>query len=263
VSILIDEMSRAWRESGIKDGDTVLLHSSLKRTLKQYLKQKKTITAEMILESFLKAVGPRGTLVLPLFNFEFTTGEPFDYFETPSHMGLLTEVARKYPGAVRTGHPIYSFAVLGYNADEFKSINNYSGYGNDSPFAKIHDLNGKIAVLNLPEQNSMTFYHYIEEMNQVAYRYYKEFSGLYTDAGGVSTNRTYSIYVRDIEKGVVTDVNPVGELLWEKGLYTGDRCNQGNGLRVVEARKLYDFVTEIIQSGRAKGLLYAIKGEVN
>lgn len=261
MNTLIDELSKEWSESGVRAGDTVLLHSSLKRTLKQYFKQKKKITAEIILESFLEAVGPRGTLVLPLFNFDFTTGEPFDYMETPSHMGILTEVARKYPGAVRTGHPIYSFAALGYRANEFKDINNFSGYGNDSPFAKVRDLNGKIAVLNLPDQNSMTFYHYVEEMNQVSYRYHKEFSGLYTDAEGVTCNRTYGIYVRDIEKGVVTDVNPVGELLWVEGLYAGCRYNQGNGLRVVDAMKLYDFVTGIIQSGRAKGLLYKIKGK--
>ena len=259
--MLVEELAKVWASSGIEKGDVVLLHSSVKRTLKQYLKQKKRITSEILLESFVEAVGCEGTLVLPLFNFEFTTGVPFDIRSTKSHMGVLTEAARKYPSVVRTGHPIYSFAVIGYKADAFVNIDNVSAYGKDSPFAKVHELGGKVAVLNLPDQNSMTFYHYVEEMNAVPYRYYKEFSGLYTDSNNETKNKTYGIYVRDIEKGVITNVNPAGELLWNEGLYSGCRYNEGSGLRVISAVELYNYVSGIIQTGRAKGLLYSIEGE--
>ena len=71
----------------------------------------------------------------------------------------LTEIARKRNGAVRTGHPIYSFAVLGQEKKLFDRLINDSGYGDNSPFALIHNLNGKIASLDLDDQNSMTFYH--------------------------------------------------------------------------------------------------------
>jgi aminoglycoside N3'-acetyltransferase len=256
-AILVED----WRRGGIQEGDTVLVHSSLRKTFRKYLKHGIKLSVEDILFSFITAVGPSGTLLLPLFNFDFASGVPFDIRNTPSHMGALTEAGRKHPGAVRTGHPIYSFAVLGAHADRFQDVDNHSGYGADSPFAILRELDGNIAVLNLSDQDSMTFYHHIEEMHQVPYRYMKEFSGEYTDAEGVTTLRTYSLFVRDLEKGVLTHVNPMGELLWTNKLYKGERPNQGNGLRVISARAMYKFVSDIIETGDVKGLLYKIGEE--
>ena len=261
--MFVNELAKEWNNAGVKEGDTLLLHSSTKSTLKRYLKQRKRIDSQTILDSFLTALGPNGTLILPLFNFEFTEGIPFNYKNTPSHMGALTEAGRLHPQAVRTGHPIYSFAVIGKNANKFKDVNNFSGYGADSPFAILRKLNGKIASLNLPDQNSMTFYHHVEEMHEVPYRYHKTFSGEYVGADGHTENRTYGLFVRNIDKGVLTHVDPAGELMWEKGLYSGYRPGEGCGLRIISAQKMYDFVENIILSGNAKGLLYRIEGEDN
>jgi len=122
-------------------------------------------------------------------------------------------------------------------------------------------LNGKIAVLDLPDQHSMTFYHHVEEMQEVDYRYHKKFTADYTDESGNSESRTYGLFVRNIEKGVLTHVNPAGALLWENSLYSGHRPNVDSGLRVISARKMYDFVTDLIMSGKAKNALYRIEGE--
>ncbi len=254
--MVANELTKEWAESGIAQGDIVLIHSDIKRTIRRFMKRGESITPQIILESFLNAVGPSGTLLLPVFNFDFAKGVSFDIRNTPSQMGVLTEIGRLYPGAIRTGHPIYSFAIIGAKAEKFKGVNNFSGYGFDSPFAILRKLDGKIAVLNLEDQNSMTFYHYVEEIESVNYRYHKTFTGEYTDQEGRTEIRPYGLFVRDIEKGVLTRVNPIGELMWENGLYKGDRPDTGCGLRVISAKKMYDFVSNIIKSGRAEGLLY-------
>ena len=248
-----EKLSNNWAKCGVESGDTLLIHTSLRRTLTKY-----NTTPKIILESFLDVLGEAGTLLLPIFNFEFTKGVPFDIRTTPSQMGALTEAGRVYPGAVRNGHPIYSFAAIGANANHFK-IDNFSGYGEDSPFAILRKLDGKIGVIDLADQNSMTFYHHIEEMHNVPYRYHKKFTGKYTDAKGVTTEKTYGLFVRDIEKGVLTDVNPMGELLWEKGLYSGDRPKEETGFRVISANAMYAEVSKVIKAGRAEELLYSIE----
>jgi aminoglycoside 3-N-acetyltransferase len=250
---MISLLAQNWHNCGINPGDIVLIHSSLKRTLKKY-----NTTPQVVMESFIEAVGPRGTVLFPLFNFDFTKGVPFDIRNTPSQMGALTEAARMHPGAVRSGHPIYSFAIIGPQAGRF-SVDNFSGYGSDSPFAILRQLDGKIAVLDLDDQNSITFYHHIEEMHEVPYRWHKKFTGLYIDAKGVTRERTYGLFVRDLDKGVLTDVNHMSEILWEKGLYRGEHPKQGIGLRTIFANPLYDVVSEVIETGRALGLLYSIK----
>ncbi len=258
-----ESLADEWREAGVQDGDVLLVHSSLKRTLSRYMQHQIKITPQDILSSFLTAVGTSGTLLLPLFNFDFPKGVPFDIRHTPSQMGALTEAARLHPLAVRTGHPIYSFAAIGHNADQFSGIDNFSGYGGDSPFALLREMNGKIAVLDLPDQHSMTFYHYIEEVHGVDYRYHKTFTGEYTDASGRKEIRTYGLFVRDIEKAVLTHVNPMGELMWQKGLYRGFKPTEGCGLRTISARRMYEFVSDIITIVNAKNLLYCIETDSN
>jgi len=257
----LDQLVQDWHRSGLSEGETVLIHTSLRRTLSRYTEQGYAISPKIVLDSFLEALGPNGTLLLPLFNFDFTKGVAFDIRNTPSQMGALTEAGRLHPKAIRTGHPIYSFAAIGKHASRFECVDNFSGYGPDSPFKILRDLDGKIAVLDLPDQHSMTFYHHIEEMHAVSYRFHKEFTGQYIDWDGKESQRTYGLFVRDLEKGVLTHVNPMGELLWKNGLYTGYHPKEDTGLRVISAKEMYSFVSSYIVEGKAKGLLYIIEGE--
>jgi aminoglycoside 3-N-acetyltransferase len=252
----IEGLAADWRRAGVEPGDSLLLHSNLKRTLRRAIKIWGRVGPQDVLESFLTAVGSTGTLLLPLFNFSFTNGEPFDICTTVSEMGALTEAGRLDRRAVRTGHPIYSFAVIGAAAERCRGLANSSGYGSDSPFGLLRALDGKIGVLDLPDQNSMTFYHHVEEMLGVDYRYHKRFRGTYVDASGVASERDYAIFVRDVARGVETHVDPMGELLWLKGLYRGDRPNENTGLRTIRVRAMFEAVAEVIRTGHARGLLY-------
>jgi len=256
---IIKELSLRWKKVGINEGDTILLHSDITRLLMEFKKKNVKILPINILESFLESIGANGTLILPLFNFDFAKGIKFNFNKTPSKMGLLTEEARLYKGSVRTGHPIYSFAVIGYHSSLFYGLDNISAYSDESPFGLLRKLNGKIAILDLDDQNSMTFYHHIEEVYGVKYRYYKNFTGQYVDINGENKSKTYKIFVRDIENGIVTNVNPAGELMWKNGLYKGDRPREKTGLRLINSLEMFNFISELIKSNKAFNILYSIK----
>jgi aminoglycoside 3-N-acetyltransferase len=252
-------LSADWHTCGVERGDMLLLHSNISQTLRKLRKAGLPASPDVILGSFLSALGGEGTLLLPLFNFGFAHGKPFDMRSTLSEMGALTEAGRLYPGSVRTGHPIYSFAVIGAQAGRFSGITNFSGYGADSPFALLRQLGGKIGVLNLPDQHSMTFYHHVEEMCEVPYRYHKRFGGLYTDMAGNTAEREFGLFVRRLEDGVKTDVDAMAEQLWNLGLYHGCRPGEGCGLRTILADELFNATADVIRSGRAEGMLYRIE----
>ena len=257
---IIEILKVNWKRCGIEKGDLVLVHSSLKRLLLQ-LKSEFGIllTPKDIYDSLLAALGKEGTLVLPLYNFDFPKKAYFNFNETRSKMGVLTEIGRKDENSVRTGHPIYSFAVVGKLSNEFKGIDNKSGYGADSPFAKIKELNGKVAIIGLTDQNSMTSYHFVEEQNLVDYRYFKNFDGTYIDENGHESERTYSLYVRDLEKGVKTDVNRMMDYLWEIGAYKGDKHDEGYGMRTILLNDFYKETEQKIKEGQAINFLYSIE----
>jgi aminoglycoside 3-N-acetyltransferase len=170
-------------------------------------------------------------------------------------MGILTESFRMNYQILRTKHPVYSFAVFGKNIEKFE-VDNFSAYGENSPFDILRKMNGKIAILDLEDQNSMTFYHHIEEMNNVDWRYHKTFTGMYEDFEGNLYEKEYSIYVRNLKKKIITQVNPAGKLLWSNGLYKGSLPNTGYGLRVLNTIDVYEFISKIILDGKAKGVLY-------
>jgi aminoglycoside 3-N-acetyltransferase len=230
----------------------------MKRTLRHLISLGSKPEPGLIVDSLLEQIGNSGTLLLPLFNFEFPVKKYFSINDTPSQMGVLTEFTRKNYSGVRTGHPIYSFYAIGANAHEFSGIDNKSGYGIDSPFARLRQLDGKIGIVDLDDQNSMTSYHHVEEMLGVDYRYFKNFSGEYVDSSSESSEKTYSLFVRDVNRGITTDVNRMGAILWNEGLYKGFKADTGNGLRTIDAQVLFDRVSIEILEGRALETLYSI-----
>ena len=253
-----DVVSR-WRDTGVNNGDVVLLHSSVSRMMRTIQLENPNFSLTDLLDSLLAAVGTNGTLLLPTFNFTFCNQKKYDYSRTPSAMGALTEAGRLDARFERTQHPVYSFAVSGKYAKDFAKLENVSALADDGPFGLLRRLDGKISVVDLDDQNSMTIYHHIEEVNQVSYRYHKSFTGTYRDRVGDESVRTYQLFVWDEIRGTRTDVNRAGELLWEQGHYVGNRPGVGTGIRTIRAEAMFLSITEVIQRGAAREYLYSIE----
>jgi aminoglycoside 3-N-acetyltransferase len=233
-------LSAAFGEIGVESGDTLLVHSSYK-----------SLGAveggpHAVIDALRDALGERGTLIVPTFNFAFCEGEPFDARSTPSRMGVLTEIVRQMPEATRVQHPIYSFAVLGARAGEAAAISDPSSYGRDSLFGRLRDWDGKIMIIGLPYNHSMTFFHHVEEMQGVDYRYMKSFTGTVTDVDGRSGEQTVTMLVRDLDRGVVTAVDAMGELLANKGIIHTKQIGDAK-VRLMRVRDVFDATAEAMQ----------------
>ena len=75
---------------------------------------------------------------------------------------------------------VYSFSLHGNFPKEILLKKKYKAFGDEPVFNFLNENNGKIAILDLPDQNSMTFYHYIEEKLNASWRYHKEFCVIIT-----------------------------------------------------------------------------------
>ena len=253
-----DEVYFAFKNAKIQNSDVVLLHSDISKNLIRYKKRdtnfKLSTLIDIITEYFSK-----GTLIVPTFNFNFCEKGNYEYLNTPSKMGIITEEIRKENKFLRTSHPVYSFVVLGNKNRMFLDSKNFEAFSKNSPFGLLTDLDGKIISWNLPDQKSMTYYHFIERENKVIYRFDKIFVGNYTNKENKTSKEKYSIFVRDIDKGVVTNVEGMEKILWENNLYYGDKFDSGSGLRSIKVIQLYKKVTDVINKNLALGNLYNIK----
>jgi len=246
----LESLTSAFRDLGVQADDTLLVHSSYK-SLGPVDGGPPTVIAAL-----LAALGSAGTLIMPTFNFDFNKGAPWDVRSTPSQMGVLTELVRKDPRARRVFHPFYSFAVIGRHAGMLGSLRYKSSYERNSVFGKLRDLDGKIMVIGLSYNNSMTFFHHIEQMEGVDYRFLKQFTGEVTDEDGHTYTDTFEMLVRDIDQGVKTMVDPMGELLEKAGVIQSRRIGEAD-VKLMKAQEVYALTAREMR--RDPHLLYYIK----
>lgn len=257
--VLEYSLSTFWKSLGINRGDSILIHSNIRPLLRYFLKKKIRIYPEDILDSLLNYISSDGNLLFPAFSFKSINNKHFSINDTVSEMGALSEVARLHPDSKRTKHPVYSFSSFGPITRNLLNIKNKTAYGLDSPFQKLKEINSKILVIDLSENTSMTFYHHVEEVLEVDYRYLKDFTFEYHDEFSNNLGLcNYSIYVRDLEVGVITNVDPMGEKLKNKGLYIPNKYMTEINARVISSKILFSETSKVINAGKAKGLLYEI-----
>jgi len=243
---LVDEFSAI----GLEAGDTLLVHSAYKSF------GGVEGGPQTVIDALLKVLGDSGTLIMPTFNFDFCQGKPWDVRKTPSHMGAVTNLVREHPDAARVFHPIYSFAILGKHREYLTKDLYKSSFEKNSLFGKLRDLDGKIMIIGLSYTNSMTFFHHVEEIEGVDYRYMKGFTGLVTDENGNSYEDTFTMLVRDIEMGVETEVDPMGLLMEEAGIVSIRKIGDSD-VKLMRSDDVFTFTAREMK--RDPELLYEVR----
>lgn len=153
------------RDLGVEAGDTLLVHSSL--TAVGW-----TVGgAQAVVEGLQQTVTESGTVVVPTHTAQYTDPGgwsnppvPEDWYETvrrerpayrpdvtPSYgVGAIPECLRTYPEAVRSRHPVFSFAAWGTDADAIVSGHSFDdGLGENSPLREVYDRGGSVLLLGV------------------------------------------------------------------------------------------------------------------
>ena len=235
-----DQLLDGFRQTAVRHGDTVIVHTSYKSL------GGVDGGVEAVIDVLLDLVGAGGTLLFPAFNFQsWTETHYFDVLETPSRMGMITELARLRPGARRTPHPIYSFSALGPRAEEFAGTDDPEAYGPKSAFALFHATNGTILSIGLDFNNTFSMHHYIEYRVGCTYRRVKQFSGIYVGYDRKPLVKTYSMFVRRHE-GVKTYIVPGMNELLAAGIIKEVQIGRAK-VHFATAKDFYDNMSVIVR----------------
>jgi aminoglycoside 3-N-acetyltransferase len=162
------------RRLGLQPGMVVIAHSSLSSI--GWVNG----GSVAVVQALLDVITPAGTLVMPAHSGEYSdpshwqhppvpeawwpiirdTMPAFDPRGTPTRgMGRIAETFRTWPGALRSSHPQDSFAAWGRRA-EFITANHAleNGLGDQSPLARVYDLDGAVLLLGVPYGNNTSFH---------------------------------------------------------------------------------------------------------
>jgi aminoglycoside 3-N-acetyltransferase len=148
----------------ISKGSIVFIHSSVDNLNIKF----ETLR---LLEILLETVGEDGTLVFPCWHFSYRAedylkaGKVFDVRRSPSTLGMLSEMARRYPGAKRSLHPINSIVAIGKHASAITQSHHTDIYpcGEKSPYYLAMQMGGIIAGIGV-NANFMSFVHCPEDV---------------------------------------------------------------------------------------------------
>jgi aminoglycoside 3-N-acetyltransferase len=236
----------------INEGDILLVGSDITLLGLNAYYNGEQFEPNKFIDSIIRKIGQKGTLLFPTYNWGFCKGETFDYKNTVSRTGSLSNAALKRKDFVRTKHPIYSFAVWGRDSDKLYHMNNISSFGKDSPFAYMKENGAKMLIIGVSYQNSFTFMHHVEEMEKAPYRYLKSFTSKYIDEKGEESIRTYSMYVRNLELGVETKFDLENEMK-ESGAAKHYTINNVEIINV-DLKKAYEVIKDNIINNEGKKL---------
>ncbi len=142
--------------------------------------------AETVVRALLDVVGPKGTIMaytgwqdappddLGTLDEEARRAcveehPPYDprvALSSRDH-GRVPEALRTWPGALHSGHPEAGVAALGPLADAITASHPYDdAYGAGTPYAKLVEFGGEVAMLGAPLE-TVTLVHHAEAVAQV------------------------------------------------------------------------------------------------
>ncbi|MFX1391994.1 MAG: aminoglycoside N(3)-acetyltransferase [Promethearchaeota archaeon] len=161
-----DDLISDLEKIGIKKGDVLLVHSSLKRI--GYV----IGGAKTVIEALLDVIGKEGTLLMPTYPLNArmlqlceSKNYIFDLNTTPTYMGAIPSEFLKIEGIYRSIHPTHSVSAIGKYANEITKDHHigHKTYGENSPWGKIKKLDGKILGIGVSLHVNAQ-YHYLEDM---------------------------------------------------------------------------------------------------
>ncbi len=216
---------------GLARGDLVFVHSSLSAF--GHVEG----GAQAVVRALLSAVGPEGTLAVPIFRTFFTEGQDqvWDRDRSPSLMGAVSEAARTWPGALRSGHAPHPIAAIGPLARELTEPDNTTDFAFDSPFSLMLERNAKVLLMGV-SYNRCTMVHILEERCEIPYRHWVVRSGAVVERG-IPRRADYPFLER--YPGVQNDFTALGALLERQDLVRLGAVGSST-LRCFRSRDLYE-----------------------
>ncbi|MGD8519188.1 MAG: AAC(3) family N-acetyltransferase [Anaerolineae bacterium] len=172
--LTVDVLAAQLRAYGLTAGQTVLVHLAMSRL------GWVVGGAEAVIQALLAAAGGSGTIMMAAHSTHNT--DPSDWqhppvpeawwpvirdhtpaynpLTTPTRgLGVVPELFRTWPGAMRSAHPAFSFAAVGPQARYLLAEHPLQAdVGDRSPLGRLYELDGHVLLLGVDHENNTSLH---------------------------------------------------------------------------------------------------------
>ncbi|MGN1401032.1 MAG: aminoglycoside N(3)-acetyltransferase [Bacillus sp. (in: firmicutes)] len=170
----IPSLTDDFRNIGIREGMTIIVHSSMKAM------GWVCGGPVSVVKALMAAVGEEGTIVMPTHSADLSEPSywdsppvppewwdtirkempPFDPQTTPTYeMGKIVECFRTFDGVKRSNHPVASFAAWGKYSDYITDKHSLEYcFGEHSPLQRLYDVGAFILLIGVDYENNTSLH---------------------------------------------------------------------------------------------------------
>ena len=154
-----EQLKKQVENMGLTGEETILIHSSMKSI------GEVEGGADTVLDALIEYFG-HGLLLLPTHTWKNINADSpvYNPKETPSCVGLLTNMFLKRDGVIRSLHPTHSMAGIGKKAAEYLAgeENNNTPCTPGGCYDRLRSCGGKVLLVGVGHERN-TFIHSVEE----------------------------------------------------------------------------------------------------
>ncbi len=258
--VLKEDLKEGFKKLGLKEGDNVIVHTSLSSL--GFV----CGGSQIVIEALLETVKDSGTIIMPSQSWKNLDPEAGVHWEEPKEwwqmirdnwpaydkditptntMGAVAEMFRKWPGAKRSAHPARSFAAKGKNAEYLVKDHDLSDiFGEKSPLGKLYALDGKVLLIGVGHDKNTSLHLADVRADYPGKRYANESSAMMVE--GKRQWVTYETLVVDGE-----DFKLIGEAF--EAAMNVNKVHIGNAtVTCMNQRGIVDFAVKWIEKNRNK-----------
>lgn len=256
--VLKEDLKKGFKSLGIKEGDNIIVHTSLSSL--GFV----CGGAQIVIEALLETVTDKGTIMMPTQSWKNLDPEAGVHWEEPKEwwqtirenwpaydkditptntMGAVAEMFRSWPGTMRSSHPARSFAAKGANAEHLiKDHDLCDIFGEESPIGKLYALDGKVLLIGVGYDKNTSIHLADVRAEYPSKRYAKESSAMMVD--GAREWVTYETLVVDGE-----DFEQIGEA-FESAVSVKKETIGNAVVTCMSQREIVDFAVQWIEKNR-------------
>ena len=256
--VLKQDILAAFRQLGMQQGMTVMVHTSLSSL--GYV----CGGAQTVIEALLETVGTDGTIMMPTQSWKNLDPEvgvhpevaecdrplirehwpAYDLRITPTQtMGAVAEMFRSWPGVLRSNHPARSVSAIGQHAAFLTKDHTLSNiFGDGSPIGRLYDLDGYVLLIGVGYDKNTSLHLADARAEYPSKHQTVEHSAIIED--GLRVWKAYETLYVDGH-----DFVQIGDAFEEA--YPIRKVTLGSAtLRLMRQRTLVDFAVDWIESNR-------------